>query len=150
MSIVARNESTPRRAAGYIWRAEQRAAQDLRPGTERERVTALTRAVTVAALEVLAGTRTAGQLLRWTTPEIVEKLRRRAELLQQRRTHEPSNTALQGVYRHSEVVRQRVCHVADGVYEVALVVRDDARTRAVVLRAERPEQAWRITILEIG
>ena len=40
--------------------------------------------------------------------------------------------------------------VGDGIYEASLVICDDARSRAVVVRAERQEQAWRITVLEIG
>lgn len=120
------------------------------PGTERERAGALTRAIGVAAVEVLAGARPASQLARWAEPEIVEKLRRRAALLQRRRELEPEQAPVHRVHQHSEVLSQRVCCVDDGVYEVALVVRDDARTRAVVLRAERPQRAWVITVLEVG
>lgn len=152
MSIIARSEATPHRPSGYVWRSQQRAtpAPAFAPGDERERVTALSRSIAVAALEVLQGTRPAQQLARWTTQEIVDKLRRRADLMQQRRLLEPAGAPVHAAHQHSEVLRQRVCHVDDGIYEVALVVRDDARTRAVVLRVERPERAWRITVLDIG
>lgn len=150
MSIFARSEAAGTQQHGYVWRGRQQAATTFAPGTERERVTALTRAVAVAALEVMAGTRPAAQLLRWTTPEIVDKLRRRSGVLQQRRLLEPPQAPVHATHRHSEVLRQRVCHVTEGVYEVALVIRDDARTRALVIRAERPELAWRVTVLEIG
>lgn len=152
MSIIARSETAPHKPAGYVWRSQQRgsAAPTFAPGDEHERITALSRAMAVAALEVLQGTRPAQQLARWSTPEIVDKLRRRAELMVQRRLMEPTGAPVHAAHQHSEVLRQRVCPVNDGIYEVALVVRDDARTRAVVLRLERPERAWRITVLEIG
>lgn len=150
MSMTARSATVPHKGHGYIWRSDQRAAPTFSPGTERERVSALTRAVTVAALEVLAGSRPASQLMRWTSAEIVEKLRRRAEVLKYRRLAEPAQAPVHAAHRHAEVLRQRVCHVAEGVYEVALVIRDDSRTRAVVLRAERPQNAWLVTVLEIG
>lgn len=150
MSIIASSEPSATRGRGYVWRGERQGATSFSPGTERERITAMTRAVAVAALEVLAGSRSAVQLNRWVTPEIVEKLRRRAELLHQRRRLEPHNAMVQQTHRHSEVLRQRVCHVAEGAYEVALVIRDDARTRALVLRAERRDLAWRVTVLDVG
>ncbi|MDO4254151.1 MAG: Rv3235 family protein [Kocuria sp.] len=151
MSTIARGEATPTPHPRYVWRQKQRAAPTtFPPGHERERITALSRSIAVAALEVLDGIRPAQQLGRWTTQEIVDKLRRRAELVQQRRKIEPTSSPVQANHRNSEVLRQRVCHVADGVYEIALVVRDDSRSRAVVVRVERPERAWCVTVLEIG
>ncbi|MDO5619584.1 Rv3235 family protein [Kocuria sp.] len=151
MSIIARSETAPPAPSGYRWRNQQTTEPaTFTPGDERERITALSRSLTVAALEVLDGNRPAHQLARWTTYDIVEKLRRRAELIQRRRSMEPAAATVQAIHRHSEVLRQRVCQVADGIYEVALVVQDESRVRAVVLRVERPERAWRITVLEIG
>lgn len=160
MPITSHRPPTPRseqrpsssgNARPYVWRQQQRAAQrSITPGTERERATALIRAVAVAAVEVLAGARPAGQLSRWAEPEIVDRLHRRAVLLQRRRGLEPAEAPVHRVHQHSEVRSQRVCPVGDGIYEAALVICDDARSRAVVVRAERQEQAWRITVLEIG
>lgn len=155
MTVAARRPSSPspaeraRPPQRYVWRA-QPPQEPRAPGAERERAAALTRAVAVAAIEVLAGTRPASQLARWAEPEIVEKLRRRAWLLQRRRELEPPEAPVHRVHQHSEVLSQRVCCVADGIYEAALVVRDASRTRAVVLRAEKPDRSWRITVLEVG
>ncbi|WP_144793234.1 Rv3235 family protein [Kocuria palustris] len=146
-----RPPAPPGTARPYVWRGQQR-AQEARtaPGTERERAAALTRAVAVAAVEVLAGARPAAQLTRWVEPEIVERLHRRCVLLQRRRRLEPPEAPVHRVHQHSEVLGQRVCAVAEGIYEAALVIRDDARSRAVVVRAERSEHSWRVTVLEIG
>lgn len=151
MSAIAHNESAPSPQPRYVWRNHQRkTSSTFSVGNERERVVALSRSIAVAAIEVLHGTRPAQQLARWSTPEIVEKMRRRAELIQHRRAMEPAEAPIHATHRHSEVLRQRVCKVATGVYEVALVIRDDCRSRAVVVRVEQPERAWRITVLEIG
>lgn len=144
-------QQPPGAARPYVWRQHQRASHaPTAPGTQRERATALIRAVAVAAVEVLAGARPAGQLARWVEPEIVDRLHRRAALLQQRRRLEPDDAPVHRVHQHSEVRGLRVCAVDDGLYEAALVVCDDARSRAVVVRAELTEGAWRITVLEIG
>ncbi|MCY1683130.1 UNVERIFIED_CONTAM: Rv3235 family protein [Kocuria sp. CPCC 205295] len=143
--------AAPGTARPYVWRQQQRTApRPSAPGTERERATALIRAVAVAAVEVLAGARPARQLARWAEPEIVDRLHRRAVLLQRRRALEPAEAPVHRVHQHSEVRSQRVCAVDAGIYEAALVICDDARSRAVVVRAERQEQAWRITVLEVG
>lgn len=156
MTVAARRSSSPspaeraRRPQRYVWRGQSPHEESSAPGTERERAAALTRAVAVAAIEVLAGARPAGQLARWAEPEIVDKLRRRAWLLQRRRELEPPEAPVHRVHQHSEVLSQRVCCVADGIYEAALVVRDASRSRAVVLRTEKQERSWRITVLEVG
>ena len=58
--------------------------------------------------------------------------------------------ALQELHRNPHVRRCRVCRVGRGVYEVALVVVEPRRSRAVAMRVERLGRGWSVTQLEVG
>jgi hypothetical protein len=43
-----------------------------------------------------------------------------------------------------------MCAVSETAYEAAMVVREDLRSRAVAMRLELSNGAWRVTALQIG
>ncbi|MFI7581685.1 Rv3235 family protein [Kocuria sp. M1N1S27] len=138
----------PTAAGGYTWGATRVLDHD----TEDElgRVTALARSIAQAAVEVLGGTRPAAQLGRWTTPEIVQRFQQRADMLRLLQEQFEGKAALQELHRNPHVRRCRVCRVDHGVYEVALVVVEPRRSRAVAMRVERLGRGWSVTQLEVG
>lgn len=138
----------PTAPGGYTWGATRVLGQDAED--ELGRVTALARSIGQAAVEVLGGSRPAAQLSRWTTPEIVERFQQRAEMLRLLQEQFEAKTALQELHRNPHVRRCRVCRVDRGVYEVALVVVEPRRSRAVALRVERRGRGWSVTQLEVG
>ena len=97
-----------------------------------------------AATEVASGLRSSSQLIRWTTPEIHAGIHRRHALAARVRSA--------GLYKAGKpIVRSlRMQVVRRGVYEVAAVVADLDRCRAVALRVERFDGRWRVTALEVG
>lgn len=138
----------PTAAGGYTWGATRVLDHD----TEDElgRVTALARSIGQAAVEVLGGNRPAAQLGRWTTPEIVQRFQQRADMLRLLQEQFEGKAALQELHRNPHVRRCRVCRVDHGVYEVALVVVEPRRSRAVAMRVERLGRGWSVTQLEVG
>lgn len=93
-----------------------------------------------AVVEVLAGDRPVAQLVRWTTAEVFDQL---ASLV--------LDAASGGVRSPRAVVRSvRVTEPADGVAEVAAMVRRGARTSAVALRLEGLDGRWQCTAAELG
>ena len=104
-------------------------------------------ALVQAVVEVLAGTRPAGQLVRWLSADVYTGLQRRAALAArvQRRTERPQRQARRPVVR-----RVRMCTPADGVVEASAVVLDRGRVRAVAVRIEGLDGRWRATALEVG
>lgn len=104
--------------------------------------TALCCAVVRAAVEVVRGERTVGQLARWVSPEIYEALARRARLV----ADGPGETPARPV----AVRRARVLRIGDGVAEGTVVVQDGDRVRAAAARLEARRGAWRVVVLEIG
>ncbi|GAB3593000.1 hypothetical protein GCM10027446_14550 [Angustibacter peucedani] len=93
-------------------------------------------------VEVMGGHRPATQLLRWTTPEVYERVR--ALTLPR-----PRPGARPGTRR--PVVRSvRVCEPADGVAEVGAVVLGTHRAHALAVRLEGRDGRWRVTALECG
>lgn len=138
----------PTAPGGYTWGAGRVVGQD----TEDElgRVTALARSIGQAAVEVLGGNRPAAQLGRWTTPEIVQRFQQRAEMLRLLQEQFEGKAALQDLHRSPHVRRCRVCRVDRGVYEVALVLVEPRRSRAVAMRVERLGRGWSVTELEVG
>jgi hypothetical protein len=100
--------------------------------------------VAQAVFESLAGARPVHQLARWLDAENFEKLRLRVELT---RAARPARTA--GA-RGPVIRRTRVCRVAQGCYEAAVVVAEPERVRAAALRIERRRGQWRVCELEIG
>lgn len=111
-------------------------------------VRALARTIAQAAVEVLAGTRPAQQLSRTLDPRCFSALQHRAALT---RAHAARAPGGQSRLHRSPMVRSvRVCAVNDGVYEASVVVSEELRSRAVAMRLEGSNGAWRVTALEIG
>ncbi|MFF2268860.1 Rv3235 family protein [Cellulosimicrobium cellulans] len=104
--------------------------------------TALCCAVVRAAVEVLRGERTVGQLARWVSPEIYETLARRSRLV----ADGPRRTTTRPV----TVRRARVLRIGEGVAEGTVVVEDGDRVRAAAARLEARRGTWRVVALEIG
>jgi len=104
--------------------------------------TALCCAVVRAAVEVVRGERTVGQLARWVSPEIYETLARRSRLV----ADGPRPTTTRPV----TVRRARVLRIGDGVAEGTVVVEDGDRVRAAAARLEARRGTWRVVALEIG
>jgi hypothetical protein len=91
-----------------------------------------------ALVEVLEGDRPVGQLVRWTSAEVYDDVVARF-----RRRQGRAGSA-------RAVVRSvHLAEPADGVAEVAAVVRRGARTTAVALRLEGLDGRWQCTALEL-
>ena len=118
-------------------------AGNWRSSTEVDaRIEAISRSVTMGALEVLAGVRPLQQLARWMDFEEFERLQLRTNLVRGRG---------QGrLHRNVRILRVRVCPVSPGVYEVAVAAAETDRVRAVALRLELRRGLWKVTALEIG
>ncbi len=109
---------------------------------EDARIEAISRSVTMGALEVLAGVRPLQQLARWMDFEEFERLQLRTKLVRGR------GQARQ--HRNVRILRVRVCPVSAGVYEVAVAAAETDRVRAVALRLEQRRGLWKVSALEIG
>jgi len=96
-----------------------------------------------AAVEVAAGARSPGQLVRWTSPEVHARLARRSAL---------SARISRGASARPRAVVRTVltCSPRDGVCEASAVVVDRGRVRALALRMEGLDGRWRVTALEMG
>jgi len=102
-----------------------------------------------ALVEVLAGDRPAGQLVRWTSSEVYDDVsalvpvRARPGWSRPRPpgTEPPARAAVRSVH---------VTEPADGVAEVAATVTRGRRTTAVALRLEGLDGRWQCTALELG
>ena len=92
-----------------------------------------------AVVEVLAGDRPAGQLVRWTSTEVYEGIGGHVE---------PCGAA--SVTSRAVVRSVHVTEPIDGVAEVAAMVRRGLRTTAVALRLEGLDGRWQCTALELG
>ncbi len=94
-----------------------------------------------ALLEVLAGDRPLGQLVRWTSHDVFGQV---AAMTADVSRPRPGATA-------REVVRSvHVDEPDDGVAEVAALVRSGVRARAVALRMEGLDGRWQCTAVELG
>ncbi len=92
-------------------------------------------------VEVMAGARPAPQLLRWTTPEVYAVVARRGAVSARRQLPTTRRTVVRSV---------RVCEPGDGVAEVAAVVLDGGRVRALAFRLVGLDGRWRVEALQIG
>lgn len=95
-----------------------------------------------ALTEVLAGDRPAGQLVPYLSAEVYAAVERRTSRMPRpagRRL--PPGPAVRSVH---------VCEPADGVAEVAAVVRRGSRMTAIALRMEGIDGRWRCTVLQVG
>lgn len=94
-----------------------------------------------AAVDVLRGLRPASQVLRWTTPEVYSQLRQRARV----ECADPRTAGRRPVVRSVRTSRSGPAGV-----EVAAVVLDGRRARAVAVRLDGVDGRWRMTALQIG
>ena len=91
-----------------------------------------------AVVEILAGHRPAGQIVRWVDPEIYERVRASATVP----ARAPSGTPVR-------VRRVRVSTTMDGTVEAAAVVDDGTRCRALAMRFEALARRWQCTALDL-
>lgn len=136
-------------AQGYRWRSD-RTRTAVAHESQADRVNAMAKSIGQAAVEILAGTRPASQLARWTTPEVVERFTQRAAMLKLVQEQCPGRVDLQLVHRSPRVRRIRVCEPAPQCYEAAIVIDEATRSRAVALRIERTGRQWRVVHLEVA
>jgi hypothetical protein len=91
-----------------------------------------------AMMEALAGRRSAGQLQHWTSPALYVDLMRARRHPASRRAAAPKVTSV------------HVSEPADGVAEVAAVVRRGSRFHAVAARLEGVDGRWRCVQLQVA
>lgn len=96
-----------------------------------------------ALVEVLAGLRPVTQLLQWTSPEVYERVKRRAAV-PGRWSPNPN------VPRRARLHSVRLCRPCEETMEVCAVVRGGGRARAIALRFDHGSGHWRCTQLELG
>ena len=90
-----------------------------------------------ALVEVVGGERPLAQLVRWTSAEVYERLRRGLGYTRER---DPLRAVVRSV---------TVSEPADGVAEVAAIVRRGPRCTALALRMEGLDGRWQCTELEL-
>ena len=116
-------------------------------GTEHEvRMHALR--IAQAAIEVLAGTRPVQQLSRSLDPKSLTSLQHRAALTRAHALRTGNGHSRH--HRNPQVRSVHICAVTESVYEAAMVVNEELRSRAVAMRLELSNGAWKVTALEIG
>jgi hypothetical protein len=94
-----------------------------------------------AIVEVTGGARPIGQLVRWTSTEVYDLVRRRCRFVM----------AVEPSMRTGAIVRSiHVDEPADGVAEVCAVVQQGGRCRAIALRLEGVDGRWQCTALQVG
>lgn len=125
---------------------------DIDSAEVRRRVLAVSRSITQASLEVLAGTRPINQLSRWLDPASYERLQLRSRMVrsQRERRHAVNGAKTVRLHRSPQVRSAHLCRIRSDVYEATLVVVEQARVRAVALRLEYRKELWKVTALEIG
>ncbi|MBW4095137.1 MAG: hypothetical protein HIU81_07020 [Acidobacteria bacterium] len=102
-----------------------------------------------ATLEVLAGIRPVTQLSRWLDQRSFEALQMRVLLTRAAQQSAATGNVL--TLHHRAVIQSiHCCPVAAGVYEVALIIKEQARHRAIAMRLEQTRGVWKVTALEIG
>lgn len=152
----ATGKTQPRRRPGTgSWErtpnpAAQAVAERLFPSNDDLRFPAASVAATVhaaapAMLEVLAGARSARQLVRALSPECMLKLEYHVRLGAAQRP-DPDSCC----YSNPRVIAMRIIQVMPLVFEAAVVLRDMQKVRATALRIERWHGRWQVTALEIG
>ncbi|MEV7604663.1 Rv3235 family protein [Paenarthrobacter sp. NPDC089322] len=105
------------------------------------------RSIAQATVEVLAGTRPIQQLSRSLDAECFLSLQHRAALT---REHALRSRGAQHIHRSPMVRSVRTCSISETVYEAAIVVSEELRSRAIAMRLERRDDLWQVTALEIG
>ena len=142
-TVLPRGEEIARRA-----RTEQ-GREELR------RVRSLAAVIAVACVEVETGRRALRDLSAWLSPEVLDKLTRRMELLGAVAPTGPGRRPSAAVPPRTPAsaprpVGARVCEVSPGRVEASATVLWEGRARAFALRLERRLSRWKVTSVEIG
>ncbi len=123
------------------------ARADTEDDTSGEPPDALAQRLVQALMDVVAGHRPATQVLRWSSAEVFDSLRQRARV-------EQAHARRVGARRRPVVKQVRVqeqrTSTDEAAVEVAAVVIDGPRVRAVAARLEGRPGRWRLTALTIG
>ncbi|WP_446724876.1 Rv3235 family protein [Micrococcus sp. KRD128] len=111
--------------------------------------------IAVACVEVETGRRALRDLSAWLSPEVLDKLTRRMELLGAVAPTGPGRRPAAAVPPRASAsaprpVGARVCEVAPGRVEASATVLWEGRARAFALRLERRLSRWKVTSVEIG
>ena len=137
----------PEDAAGSNWPLQEALPLELEeralpppPALEESAARSWALQFTQVALEVTAGLRPPAQVARWTSDAVHASLQRR---------HAAALRSAASA-RRSRVRSVHVCVPTDGVAEVAAVVGDGVRCRAVAFRMEGRNERWRVTALHLG
>ena len=143
-------------------RPPARALRAVASPDEAGEVRHLAASITRAIMEVLAGVRPLQQLVPWLHRDLLAPIELRSALSRPRPAPGPrqgrgrdtartSPPKLALAHRAVSVRSVHAARVAPGIYEVAVVVVDALRCRAVALRLESADRAgWQVTALEIG
>ncbi len=112
-------------------------------------------AVTLAAVEVLAGTRPLAQLTRWVTPGVLDQVATRFRRLAPARAQRAAQLAARpegttAPAPRARVRSVRVSRIGPTVAEGSVVLYDGERVRAAAVRLQVHRQAWRVSVLQIG
>lgn len=102
-----------------------------------------------AAVEIVAGDRPAGQLLRWNRADVHQDLVRRAVLVARAGRREPGRGRPPGVIR-PRVHGVRLSYLSATVVEAAVHLRHGERSRALAGRFEVNRGRWICTALEFS
>ena len=141
-AVLPRGEEIARRAVAEQGREELR------------RVRSLAAVIAVACVEVETGRRALRDLSAWLSPDVLDKLTRRMELLGLVEPARPAGRGDAGPGRVPAAAPRplgaRVCEVAPGRVEASATVLCDGRARAFALRLERRISRWKVTSVEIG
>ncbi|MFN2319957.1 MAG: Rv3235 family protein [Dermatophilaceae bacterium] len=97
-----------------------------------------------ALVEVLAGRRPVVQMVRWTSPAVYAGLTARASVAHRRRLSH-NGTAVRVTVRRVIVTRPR-----DDIAEVAIVVIDGSRVRAIAMQLRGADGRWCVEALQVG
>lgn len=97
-----------------------------------------------AIVEAEVGDRPLAQLARWTTDEVYDVVATRRAAQVQRTVLTRRSTA------RAVIASIHVCHITADIAEVCATVRCAGRARAVALRLEGSDEAWRCTAVQLG
>ncbi len=102
-----------------------------------------------AVVEVVAGHRPPGQLVRWTSRTVYRDLERRTRLAQRAATSAGAVPVQRSTLR-PQVRSVHVCRIGPEVAEASVHVRHGRRSRAVAARFEVVQGTWTCTAIEFA
>ena len=137
-------DSFPRFIQGSLAFDDIDADDEPRPAAPLPAPTPLAGPIAQALIEVLAGRRPVVQLVRWTSPAVYAALTTRAAVAARRRLSGPVGPVRVTVRR--VIVTRPSEHVA----EVAIVVIDGSRVRAIAFQLRGERGRWTVQALQVG